>query len=60
MITSLFSNNVFAISDNEFITTDIDNYAFSQEIKIPIDTSLENAKFFPIDLKIAVILLPLN
>ena len=43
LFASIFSNSAFALSDEKFVTTDIDNFAFKQEIQIPIDTSVDQA-----------------
>ncbi len=40
------------LSYEEFKKTDIDNLAFKQELTIPIDTSLDYAKYQPVDLRI--------
>ena len=50
VLFSSFGGNAF--SYEEYVTTDIGNLAFKQEITIPIDTSLEEAKFQPIDTRI--------
>jgi len=39
-------------AQNNFNPTDIDNLLYKQELNIPIDTSLEIAKFQPIDLHV--------
>ena len=50
VLFSSFGGNAF--SYEEYVTTDIANLAFKQEITIPIDTSLDEAKFQPIDTRI--------
>jgi hypothetical protein len=53
IITGFFSINCLnVISGEEYITTDIDELKYKQEITIPIDTSLEISKYQPIDIKI--------
>ena len=51
LLASIFSNSASS-SDGKSVTSDIDNFAFKQEIQIPIDTSVERAKFQPIDIKV--------
>ena len=51
IIVLTFSSLNINISGKEIIPTN-ENYEFSQEIKIPIDTNNENSIFHPIDLKI--------
>ena len=49
----LFSyTNINVKSNESYTTTDIDNLAFKQELTIPIDTSLDESKFQPIDIRI--------
>jgi len=50
VLFSSFGGNVF--SYDGFVTADIGNLAFKQEIIIPIDTSLEEARFQPIDIRV--------
>ena len=50
VLFSSFGGNVFSYEGN--VTADIGNLAFKQEITIPIDTSLEEARFQPIDTRI--------
>ena len=50
VLFSSFGGNVFSYED--YLTTDILNLSFKQEIMIPIDTSLEESKFQPIDMRI--------
>lgn len=50
IILSAFTAN--ATSSDKSTAGDIDNLAYKQEIIIPIDTSLEIAKFQPIDIRI--------
>jgi len=47
---SSFGSNAFSYEG--YVTTDIGNLAFKQEIAVPIDTSLNEAKFQPIDMRI--------
>ena len=49
ILISSFSTSV--LSYEQYNSTDIDKLAFKQELAIPIDTSLEIAKFQPIDIK---------
>jgi len=51
LLASVSSNSV-ALSGGNSVTTDIDNFAFKQSIEIPIDTSIDQAKFQPIDIKV--------
>ena len=44
--------SINATSYEEYNTTDIESLAFKQELPIPIDTSLEIAKFQPIDIRV--------
>jgi len=39
-------------AQNNYNSTDIDTLSFKQEISIPIDTSLDIAKFQPIDFRV--------
>ena len=48
----LTSFNINALSYEDTIPTDIENLSFKQELTIPIDTSLESAKFQPIDIRV--------
>ena len=50
VLFSSFGGNAFSYEG--YVTTDIGNLAFKQEIMIPIDTSLDEAKFQPIDVRI--------
>ena len=50
VLFSSFGGNAFSYEG--YVTTDIGNLAFKQEITIPIDTSLDEAKFQPIDVRI--------
>ena len=50
IIFSSFSVNAF--SQEEYKTTDIEKLTYKQEIEIPIDTSLPEAKYQPIDMRI--------
>ena len=50
ILISSFSTSV--LSYEQYNSTDIDKLAFEQEIAIPIDTSLEIAKFQPIDIRV--------
>ena len=50
VILLIFSNSAF--SYEEYNTADIENMAFKQELNIPIDTSLDGAKFQPIDIHV--------
>jgi hypothetical protein len=50
VLFSSFGGNAFSYED--YVTTDIANLAFKQEITIPIDTSLDEAKFQPIDIRV--------
>jgi len=49
-ILLIFSNSAF--SYEEYNTADIENMAFKQELNIPIDTSIDEAKFQPIDMHV--------
>ncbi|MCK4347883.1 MAG: hypothetical protein KAW47_04625, partial [Thermoplasmatales archaeon] len=49
-LLTFFSIN--ALSYEDTIPTDIENLSFKQELTIPIDTSLESAKFQPIDIRV--------
>ena len=44
--------SVNAISDEKFVSCNLNDFSFKQEIEIPFDTSIEMAKFQPIDIKI--------
>ena len=49
----LLSSSISQIKANgKYISQDINNLSYKQEIRIPIDTSKEIAKFQPIDLKV--------
>jgi len=48
----LTSFNVKVVSEENIKKTVIENLSFKQEIKIPFDTSLESAKFQPVDINI--------
>ena len=48
----LTSFNINAVSYENIISTDIENLSFKQELTIPIDTNLEEAKFQPIDMRV--------
>ncbi|UCF50515.1 MAG: hypothetical protein JSU91_03270 [Thermoplasmatales archaeon] len=53
IIILLLSSTVTQIkADNNYIPQDINKLTYKQEINIPIDTSLENSKFQPIDLRV--------
>lgn len=53
IIAFVFSSlNPSAFSKEEYLSTDISDLNYKQEIIIPIDTSLEIAKFQPIDTKV--------
>ena len=47
---SLFPMNAISYEKNKY--TDIEELAFKQEISIPIDTSIDDAKYQPIDTRI--------
>jgi len=49
LFSTMFTNFVTA---SDIKSTDISDFAFKQEIQIPIDTSTEQAKFQPIDIKV--------
>ena len=49
IFSTMFTNFVTA---SDIKSTDISDFAFKQEIQIPIDTSTEQAKFQPIDIKV--------
>jgi hypothetical protein len=40
------------LADQTYLTTDITNLSFTQELIIPIDTSLEESKYQPIDIRV--------
>ncbi|MEA3458921.1 MAG: hypothetical protein U9R21_09635 [Candidatus Thermoplasmatota archaeon] len=48
----LTSFNINAVSYENIIPTDIENLSSKQELTIPIDTNLEEAKFRPIDVRV--------
>jgi len=50
LLTSFFTIKVSPFENN--LSTTIEDLAFKQEVFIPIDTSLENAKFQPIDIRV--------
>ena len=52
LVASIFSNSAFASSSGSFRVTDIEDFVFKQEIEIPFDTSLPEAKYQPIDVRI--------
>jgi hypothetical protein len=52
IIIFLFTVIESGLSYEEFRKTDIENLPFKQELTIPIDTNLENAKYQPIDIRI--------
>ena len=53
VILFLFSFfHINALSFENHSTTNIENLAFKQEIHIPIDTSVKNVKFIPIDINV--------
>ena len=52
LISLLSSTNVLVASGNDFKKLNIDNLSFKQEIEIPFDTSLPEAKYQPVDTRI--------
>jgi len=52
IFTLLSTFNINTISASSFKETNIDDLAFRQEIEIPFDTSLPEAKYQPIDTKV--------
>ena len=53
IIILLLSSTITQIkADSNYIPQDINKLTYKQEINIPIDTSKENSKFQPIDLRV--------
>ena len=50
LFSSIFTGNAF--SQDNTLNSGIDDFLGKKEISIPFDTSLENAKFQPIDVEI--------
>jgi hypothetical protein len=52
IIIFLSSFNISVASKEDYNSTDVEDLAFKKELQIPIDTSLEEAKFQPIDIHV--------
>jgi len=52
LLSIIFPNNSFAFPTKNTASSDLGEFTFKQEINIPIDTAIDQAKYHPIDIKI--------